>query len=89
LQGFRHDQGQTQSHHSRLHLLQVSGKHCSSENDVTEYWDEKVIKGIQPLAMSDDERAGMNDLVLCGPFGADNEPLLEPFVPKPGMPVYV
>jgi hypothetical protein len=43
------------------------------------------MKVIQPLAMSDDERAGMCDLVLYGPFGADNEPLLEPFDPKPGM----
>jgi hypothetical protein len=44
---------------------------------------------MQPLAMSDDERAGMCDLVLYGPFGAANKPLLEPFATKPGMLAHV
>jgi hypothetical protein len=80
-----------QSRYSWLRPLQVSGQHCSEENDVSEYCDDRtnVPKVIQPLAMSDDERAGMNDLVLYGPFGADNEPLLEPFGSKPGAHIFV
>jgi hypothetical protein len=69
--------------------LKVSGQHCSPDNEVAHHWnDEEVTRYLQPLRMTGDDYAGMDDLVLFGRFDANDEPLSELrdlVLTKPGM----